>query len=221
MSLNNVLIKVYESDVLVDVRELHNVWVGQGRVYLANMLGYTSHGPDVPEETARLSYLGVGIGGKYQGELGAVGMAPLSVSYPADGDGQRPGTTTDGNQYDHENSQWVPITTLERPVRISGGSNPYGTAAGGDVWLVEPPNLFTTHMSLYDVTVHAVVDGSAGDVSYAPFGVMPVSEAALFVNQAGLTVNDVYPPLVAYAAFGTIPLGPSSRVEFIWSIRFN
>lgn len=224
MSPNNVVIRIFEDGELVDVRELHNVWVTRARAYLANMLGYASHDPDVPEETARIKYLGVGIGGSFQGELGQVGLPPLSTSYPANGDSLRPGTTTTGNQYDHRNPQWVPVITLERPVRISGGSNSYSSAAGSDVWLVEPPNLFTTHMSLNDVTVHAVIDGSLGDIIYAPFTTVPIAEAALFVDEVGVDNTDgtvAFKPLVAYVAFGTISMTSSSRVEFIWTVRFN
>lgn len=200
---DNVTIKVYEHGELVEVRTGHNVWVDKGREYLASMVGYSSHDPDVPEATARVRYLGVGIGSAAQALQGMVTSPPISSSYPVP---VAPNSTT-GFDFVKEYPLNPEITTLERPVQISSG-----------VWLVDDPNLFFTHITPYELTVHAIVDGTAGDVVFGGLTQMPLSEAALFLNSASKSaeLNEV----VAYYSFGTIQFSSNVRLEFIWSVGF-
>ena len=54
---DNVFIKHYRYGKLVEERRGHNVWVDQGRAYLAALL------EDPPAESRRVKFMGVGIGG--------------------------------------------------------------------------------------------------------------------------------------------------------------
>jgi hypothetical protein len=190
---NNVTIKIFEHGELVEVRHGHNVWVDGGRMWLANMVGYTSHDPDVPEATTRVRYFGMGIGSLQQSLMGLVSNPPYSTTYP-------------GTNLQKASSPWG-ITALERPVKVNATD-----------WLVDDPKLFFTHLSPYDMTVHAVVDGSAGDVVFGAFTQMPISEVGLFLSDATITSSSN--PVVAYHSFATILLNVNVRLEFIWSVRF-
>lgn len=190
---NNVIIKVYEHGKLVEVRRGHNTWVDQGRTWLSLLVGYTSHDPDVPEVSTRVRYFGMGIGGVQQSLLGLVNNPPYSVDYP--------GTNLQKSSYP------LGITALERPVKVTATD-----------WLVDDPNIFFTHLSPYELTCHAIVDGSAGDVVFGSYTQMPISEVGLFLDDA--TVTSSSNRVVAYHSFATILLNVNVRLEFIWSVRF-
>jgi hypothetical protein len=99
--------------------------VDRGRAYLAEIASDAND--------ARVKYIGFGIGGNRQAH--AI-VSPLSDAYPAGFDPQ----ATAGNAYRKEYPIDPLIETLERPVRISGGSLPYNWPPDpGDVWLVQPP----------------------------------------------------------------------------------
>lgn len=210
----NVEIRVSRRGRLEAVHRTHNVWVDRGREYLASMVGYDSFDPDLPEASNRVRYFGVGIGGQFS-NVGIANVPPLSTSYPP---GSDPNATS-GNEYREDFPVNPLVTTLERPVRISGGSTAYPGSVS-DVWLVDTPNFFVTHLTTTELTVHAIIDGAAGDLVYAPFTVMPLSEAGLFTDEPSVSINTPYSPLVAYVTFGTILFDSDTLLEFIWSVRF-
>lgn len=125
----NVFIAVRKNGRVVEQRAGHNVWVKNGREYLARSITEAS------AEERGLKHIAFGIGGVKQILPYIADIPPMSVSYPA---GYYP-AVTNGHQYNH----FIPVSpliqTLERPVRISGGTNPYGSAAPGDVWFTSPP----------------------------------------------------------------------------------
>lgn len=207
---NDVLITVHERGKLRQKLEGHNVWTVYGNTYLASMLAYGTF--PTPERSDRLRYMGLGIGGVGQSNPVA-DAAPFSTSYPAGWDPNG----TDGHSYDKEYPVDPPISTLERPVRISGGNNPYNTADPGDIWLIDAT--FTTHSSLTSVSLHSVVDASAGDVLGAFYPFMPISEVGLYTS-AALLEDPFNPGLLAYFSFGTIQLNPDSVLEVVWTVRF-
>lgn len=214
---NNVFVKVYERGKLVTTREGHNVWVSCGHQYIAEMLGYTEYTGPTPERSDRIRYLGLGIGGDKQTRPDLTESAPIVSAYPA---GYDPYATT-GREYRKEYPIDPLITTLERPVRITGGTNPYASAAPTDVWLVDSPDLFFTHLSLYEVTVHALVDCGAGQVIYSTLTDMPLSEVALFTDREGdVDINIPYSLLVGYFSFDTILVNSGHVLEFVWRVRF-
>jgi hypothetical protein len=222
---NNVRIEIRERGKLMGTRLVHNTWVDRGCAYLASSIALSSFGPDVAEREDRVRYFGVGIGG-YQQQ--AVVPAAVDTAYPA---GSDPFGTV-GNEYREDfpfivNSSpppsHLPITTLERPVRITGGSNPYSTAVAGDRWLVDTPSFWVTHLTTTELTVHARIDPGAGDVVYGSFVDVPLSEAGLFTDEAAVDPTDgtaPFKPLMTYVTFDTITLSSSVVLEFIWSVRF-
>jgi hypothetical protein len=191
----NVFIKARRNGKLFFDWAGHNTWTQHGRQYLASVLAYASYGPDTPVvPTSRIKYVAVGVGGKQHGALpGAVATA-----YPA---GFDPNATT-GDKYNHTFPESPLISTLERPARFSGGTNPYGSAAPGDVWLSTPalPKFFTQRPGNGVLASHLFIDGAAGDVAYGALPSVPLSEAGLVLS-GDANVNTPFNPVVAYIDF--------------------
>jgi hypothetical protein len=209
----NVHIIVRERGKVVDRREGHNVVIDAGRAWLASLLACNSFDPDVPERTDRVRYMGVGIGGKQQGDP-AANSAPIVTAYPP---GFDPNATS-GNEYFDQYPILPLITTLERPVRLSGTQNPYDTAPGTDVWLIDDPNFISTHITLTEATFHGRID--VGDIVYGTFTTMPLSEAGLFTTMSPVSKFSSYSPAIAYFSFDTIQKTSTNEIELIWSLRF-
>jgi hypothetical protein len=211
----NVHIKVYEQGRLIEERVGHNNWVNRGRAWLANVISMSSFGPDVPEAPYHVRYMGFGIGGVRQ-PIGLADVAPLSVSYPA---GFDPNATA-GHAYNKDFPISPEISTLERPVRITGGVLPYAAAPPWDIWLVDTPDLFFTHPTLYQLGVHATLDGPAGDVAYAPFTDVPLSEIALFSDEPSVSPLIPYSPILTYFSFDPVWFTAARVLEVSWYIHF-
>jgi hypothetical protein len=222
---------------ITQVREVHNTWTQYGRQYLAEMATLASYGPDTPVRNDRIKYIGFGIGGKGQNQLGMANAAPWSVTYPAGAD---PNATT-GNQYDDEFPVDPPIGTLERPVNITGGGlgsslYAFGPAPG---WIspefdksastiVQPlshPDSVTTRF--FAQFRQGVGTNLFGDATYfindpwtGPNDIvqMPLSEAGLFLSSANLF--NAFEPVVAYVTFPTVQITIDTDLEIEWDVRF-
>lgn len=132
----NVFISVRKNGRLVDYREGHNVWVDQGREYLAKVITLSSINPDVPIDERGVKHIALGIGGFKQSLPSIADAAPMNQAYPA---GLDP-NGTNGHQYRDDYPINPLIKTLERPVRISGNSQPYDNPPDPtDVWFTSPP----------------------------------------------------------------------------------
>jgi hypothetical protein len=198
----NVFIRARRRGKLCYSWEGHNTWTAVGREYLASMLALASYGPDTPVvASSRIKYMQFGIGGVGQGTIpGAV-----DTGYPA---GEDPHATV-GNTYDHAYPEVPLIGTLERPVRFSGGTNPYDTAAPGDVWLSTPalPKFFVEHPSDTSVSIKCFTE-------------VPLAEAGLVVSGSA-DVNDAYNPVVAYVNFAEpLILMDEVEAEVTWVVSF-
>lgn len=197
---------------ILETRHGSNVWVGYGREYLSRLISLSDIVPEVPYDDRRVRYMGFGIGSVLQQELTTVNTPPISTAYP--------GTNTYKKEYPLEPL----IETLERPVRISGGSTPY-PGVGTDVWLKEPPAPdFQTIFpggTTGEVVFRSLLDGTAGtnDIVYAPFTHMPLSEVGLFLDDAD--INAPFGNLVAYFSFVTIPFAVNTQLEVSWKVRFG
>lgn len=195
----NVHLIARERGKIVARRDGHNIWVNLGREYLAGLIAYASFGPDTPERNDRIRYMGVGIGGTRQVALGVANAAPLVTAYP----GSNARTDTDPT-----------VTTLERPVRLTGSSNAY-PGLGGDVWVgqVQAP---ATHVTATEVTFKRLF--TQLEVSYNPFLTVPLSEVGLFTGAANPNVfNNL---LVAYDTFDTLSKTNAFELEIDWTVRF-
>jgi len=246
----NVRIVTRERGKVTQRRDVHNTWTAYGRQYLAELTTLITTGPDTTLRSDRIKYIGFGIGGKGQNQLGMVNSAPWSVTYPAGAD---PNATT-GNQYDDKFPIAPLIETLERPVNIFGGG---------------------IGVSAYDAPtsgwVHSVFDVSATTISqpfshpprvigneYLPLataakstlrffaqfrqgvGVNVFGPATYFINdpwtgvddivqmpisEAGLFLNSVDPldpfsSVVAYVTFPTVQITIDTDLEIEWDVRF-
>jgi len=222
---------------IVDVREVHNTWTAYGRQYLAEVVTLGSYGPDTPVRSDRIKYLGLGIGGKGQNQLGMVNSPPWSVIYPAGAD---PNATT-GNQYDDEFPIDPPIGTLERPVNITGGGLGSSVYAFGPIpgWIspefdksastiVQPlshPDSVTTRFfaqfrqgvgtNLFGPATYFINDPWTGPNDIVQ---MPLSEAGLFLSSANLF--NAFEPVVAYVTFPTVQITIDTDLEIEWDVRF-
>jgi len=206
----NVFFKVRERGKLIHCWEGHNVWTLVGREYLPQLSALATADPDTYVEDNRIKHLQFGIGGK-----GASLAIPAAVdtAYPAGNDPH----TTNGREYNHEFHVNPEIGTLERPIRMTGGSAPYpGDPA--DVWLTPAAGFFVTRPTTYQTAFRYFLDLAGGEIVYAPFTSVPLSEMGL-VTAAG-DVSTAYNPVVAYVNFGEVALSASMELEVVWVVSF-
>lgn len=199
---NNLRLTMRERGKVVARRDGHNIWVDLGREYLAHLIALTSYGPDVPERNDRIKYMGFGIGGTRQIAPGVANVPPMSTAYP----GLNAQTDLDPS-----------VTTLERPVRVSGSttipSDPYNPA---DVWLgtIQAPPI---HNTATQVTFRRLFTQT--EVSYASFTTVPLSEVMLFTSAAN-PIGQPFNTGVAYDTFDTISKTGALELEVEWTVRF-
>jgi hypothetical protein len=220
----NVRIVLRERGKISQVRDVHNIWTAYGRSWLA---GLVSLGPlDVPERDDRIKYIGFGIGGKGQSQLGMVNSPNWSTVLPA---GSDPHTTT-GNEYDDEFPIAPLIGTLERPAPIVAQTTTPAYALAVD-WRTHQfdPLLFQqplSHPDPYTTRYFAQFRQGIGGVYYfihEPLVVgglaqMPISEAGLFLNSA--TTTAAFEPVVTYVTFDTVQITKDTDLEVEWDVRF-
>jgi hypothetical protein len=199
---NNLRLTMRERGKVVARRDGHNIWVDLGREYLAHLIALTSYGPDVPERNDRIKYMGFGIGGTRQIAPSVANSAPMSTAYP----GLNAQTDLDPS-----------VTTLERPVRVSGSttipSDPYNPA---DVWLgtIQAPPI---HNTATQVTFRRLFTQT--EVSYSSFTTVPLSEVMLFTSAAN-PIGQPFNTGVAYDTYDTISKTGALELEVEWTIRF-
>ena len=199
---NNLRIIARERGKIAARREGHNIWLDLGREYLASLIALVSYGPDTPERNDRVKYMGFGIGGTRQVAPGVANTPPMSTAYP----GTNAQTDTDPT-----------VTTLERPVRVSGSttipSDPYNPA---DVWLgtIQAPPI---HSTATEVTFRRLF--SQTEVSYSSFTSVPLSEIMLFTSAAN-PVGQPFNTGIAYDTFDTVSKTGAFELEVEWTVRF-
>jgi len=165
-----------------------------------------------PNADRRIKYMGFGIGGDKQ-SLVTPFFPPLVTDYPP---GFDPNATA-GNAYRKEVPHDPLIRSLERPIRIVGGSTPY-PGVPGDRWLIQPPKFVNYIQTLGVMSFHGTIDTSVGDVVYGPYSEMPLSEVGLFTDDADPFDAYNVGALVAYYSFGTILLSAGIILELVWTV---
>lgn len=200
---NNLKLIARERGKIVARREGHNIWLDLGSEFLAQLIALVSYGPDLPERNDRVKYMGFGIGGNRQVAPGIANNPPMSVAYP----GTNAQTDTDPL-----------VTTLERPVRISGTTTgPTDPYSPGDVWLgtIQAPPV---HSTAREVTFFRLFGQT--EVSYATFSSVPLSEIMLFTS-AVVPIGQPHNTGVAYDTFDTLSKTGAFELESEWTIRFG
>lgn len=197
----NLSIVARERGKIVARREGHNIWLDLGNEYLAEVIALSAINPaDVPERDDRIKYMGLGIGGTSQKQLSDANSAPISPPYT--------GTNV---QTDDDPT----VTTLERPVRLSGSDASYPGIAG-DAWIgaVQAP---VTHPLPNQTTFRRLFTQS--EISYGSFLSVPLSEVGLFTSASD--PENYQNLMVAYDTFDTISKTSAVELEVIWTIKFN
>jgi hypothetical protein len=197
---SNLKVTARERGKIVARREGHNIWLDLGREYIAQLIAFQSFGPDVAVRNDRIKYMGVGIGGTAQLALPTANSAPISPPY------------TGTNLQDDV----TPIvTTIERPVRVSGSTSAYPGLAG-DQWVGQiqaPPDL----SGGTEVVFRRVF--TEEEVSYGPFLIVPISEVMLFTSAAD--PENYLNTGVAYDTIATLAKTVATAIEFEWTIRIG
>lgn len=223
--MNNVCIEAFERGKRVARRDVHNVWTTHGREYLAELIALSSMGPDVPERVAGVKYIGFGMGGSRQNQRAMVTGAPLSTVYPV-------GSTPHGSSFEFRADMYPSVQSLEMPVPAdassvadsytnhSGISWRFVFAHASDVrsWAAHPhplPNVFRYHFTARLGTPFVFTPPLSGN----QYHLMPLSEAALFTNEAPDTGSPFSAP-VAYVSFDTIQISELTDLYVTWDIVF-
>lgn len=198
---SNLRLTLRERGKIVARREGHNIWLDIGRVYLAQLLTYTSFGPLTPEQNNRISYIGFGIGGTKQSAFAIANNEPMLSNYP--------GTN-------HDTDQEPGLTALERPVRFGWSTGPVAPPYNpGDIWLkqIQAPAVHPIASS----TVFSVT-ATTTDINGGFYLVAPLSEIGLFHRGADIHVYNNSP--VAYDTFDTVQKTGTYDLNVSWTIRF-
>lgn len=210
--LPNVFIKVRERGKLKATREVHNTWTDPGRDYLRHLISLQTADPDTTTEVRRPKHLQLGVGGSDATVL----PVDIDTAYPAGFDPH----TTNGKQYNHSYPVAPRITTLERPIRVSGGTTPY-PGDPGDVWLSAAalPGFYVTNPDPKTVALRYRVDLAGGQYLYAPFTLIPLTEMGIVLSTtADPTV--AYNEVAAYVNFDLLELTSALELEVTWFIHF-
>jgi hypothetical protein len=194
----NLKLTLYDRGKIVARREGHNIWVDLGREYLAELIAYSSYDPDVKVRDDRIKYMGLGIGGTRQLALPTANATPMTPAYA----GTNEQTDSDAT-----------VTTLERPVRVSGSGSAY-PYPNDDIWLG------TIGTVAFDAATEVTFSRIflRTEVSYGSFLTVPVSEVGLFTSAA----SPIYykNTLVAYDTFDTLAKTSAFALRVDWTIKF-
>jgi hypothetical protein len=196
----NIWLLLRERGKIVARREGHNIWTNIGSEFLAERISLQSYDPDVPYNDHHVKYMGLGIGGTAQKALDIIVNNP-PISPPYSGTNEQ--TDSDPG-----------VTTLERPVRISGSTSAYPGVAG-DAWLgligSSDPNTVPTQVTFRRTFTQT-------EINYGSLISVPLSEIGLFTSAAD--PENYQNVLVAYHTFDTLMKTSAFSLEVIWTIRF-
>lgn len=196
----NIDLIARERGKIVDRRQTHNIFVDLGREWLAQLISFSSFSPDVTERDDRVKYMGFGIGGTRQTATTVANTAPISPPYVGGN------TQTDSDRT---------VTSLERPVRVTGSSSTY-PGVSGDKWLglIQAPAGHPTAQRTEFRRVFTSIE-----VSYPPFIAVPLSEIGLFTSAAN--IEGFKNTLIAYDTFDTLTKTTAVELEVIWTFIFG
>lgn len=207
--MDNITIKLKKSGETLYSHSGHNVWTDDGREYLAKLLSLVTFDPDTYITSARVKYMGLGVGGNKQ-TFAAVDSAPYTTYYPA-GANTPPST---GKEYNPDFPIQPLIRSLERPIitfSADGVSAYPGTA--GDQY-VFPVSVFYQTPQVVEFMVDLNIGAST--VLLSPFTEMPLSEIGLFLSTSSPSNAFNVGKCVAYHAFDTLLVTSGIDLEISW-----
>lgn len=206
----NLHIEARERGKLVQSMDTHNIFVDSGRYWLSRLMGYktlptpptapnegTTATPVDPYVNHRIRYIGVGIGGDRQHyPVTYFNTPPLDV-YQA--------TFL-------QNDTTPAVSHLETPVPVYEHNGIY--------WLAQVTNTLT---GLPNGQIKFTRVFTENELSFGGRPIIPVSEVALFTNEADPTASP-YPtrydgPMVCYDTLDTLPKNNSIVLQFDWTLR--
>ena len=199
-------------------RESHNIWVNNGRQYLAEVIAPNNASYTTRVNDGIVRYIALGIGGADQ-TINVDGTYPtLGTHYP----GQN--TYLDND---------ISINYLERPIKSSGTA---GVGSSPGVWMnsvTQPPPFSGSPTTI--VSFDALFANADCHLAGA-YPAMPLSEVALLLNTelASLNSDQVYDftsgpayinaasrqKILAYNTFETITKTVTVALEIHWEIQF-
>lgn len=201
---SNLKLTMRERGKIVARREGHNIWLNQGRNYLARLISYDTG--EVPFEDNRVKYMGLGIGGTRQNSLAVANSPPVS---PTGSGGFYPAGTN--LQVDTDPT----VEMLERPVQVTAAplflkqvTMPPIFQPRSDLAPSNPLNTQSEFHCLFEVT----------DVNFGSLLSVPVSEVMLYTAAAdpSLGINHG----IAYDTFDSLSKTAAFDLEIVWTIRF-
>lgn len=204
---SNVRLVARERGKIIAVREAHNIFLDVGREWMTRLTSYATlpaagvaPGVDDPAENYRLRYMGFGIGSTSQ-----IFPSGLFTAAPLDDYG----ATFEQSGDDPE------VFRLETPVAIGATVDP---APNDRIWLGQlatPP----TYPAVGQVRYSRIL--TAGEVTYGPFAMVPISEVALFTAAAAYNVMPVDAgAMVFYHSFTPMPKTNAADIEVLWTLRY-
>lgn len=205
----NLIIVARERGKIVQRSETHNIFLDLGREWLSRLIAYNTYSPDTYQRNDRVRYIGFGIGGVRQ-------VAPiLADASPIGGSGDPyEASSAAGIGSNIQTDVDRTVTTIERPVRVTGGTSGY-PGTGGDIWIgqIQAP---VEHATGTSATFRRVF--TQQEISYTPFTSVPLSEAMLFTSSAdpGFYLNTG----IAYDCFDTISKTSAISLEVEWTFNF-
>lgn len=196
----NLSLVMRERGKIVDRRDGHNIFLNLGREWLIQLIAYSSFSPLTTFTDARVRYMGVGIGGSRQLAPVTANSPPLDTAYP----GSNTQTDTDPT-----------ITSLERPVRLSGSTTVFPAYLATDTWVgqVQAPALFPSAREVTFVRLFTALE-----ISYTPYLTVPLSEVGLFTSDADPHVYNN--TAIAYDTFDTLSKTSAFELEVSWTLQF-
>lgn len=203
---SNLRLILRERGKVVARREGHNIWLDVGRIYLAQLLGYTSFSPLEPEQDNRITYIGFGIGGTRQTQPAIANNDPLLTHYP--------GTNT-------QTDAMPGLEQLERPVRFGWATGP-NPPSGSDPLIYDSDDIWLKRAQIpthpIATSTRFTLVATSDDINGGTYLAVPLSEIGLFHRGANPNTYNNSP--VAYDTFDAVQKTGSYDLTVSWTIRF-
>ena len=184
-------------------RDVHNIMTNTGRDWLVRRLGAVSYGPEVPHVTTLVKYAGFGCGGALQ----------TDVQFP---NTQTELATVVSLQDPTPFSTVGNLSTYLKTLNTQSITSTYFPGVGRTVFICQVPESEISYLTA--ATYSGVSVGTS----------VPLSEAGLYLSNAGPTYDPVAPAgtdptaansLIAYNIFEPVTVTPNVVLRLEWELR--